>query len=445
MPQQLSKKHLKKDTSSPSEIGLAQEAPLKERDVKEGVSKVSVQSDDMGHIPGCVPHWTEEIESRKKIIMNQGTRSLKEKALGLLKRSNASPRVTGEEIMKASLSSQAKEAIHKLRNDPTLLIPRIKLIRLVLAKSKVSSNDSTTYSPEGCRMLFIQATVACSLGVFETEALEIALKTQEMYIDKVISKCRYDVDKVEDTLKKKGFSPEIQKRLQTRVKIINRNQRLAQSFREYATIKKSDKKTKTIYSVSKQELINSITESKDHSRDEKADKKAKNLTDKMTHLLGIARYMPLLHPAAHEMVDILIKANLTDPIPYFLKARLHMSLLVFDKNRVEVGDRNPEIIQSIQKNFNSGYHNYSLAAKRIGKVPKTQNDYAVLIEYANIVFFFYNVAKNILKINLPHRWLVSVIDKAIETTELAHDSGKVGNLQQALMRVKEQISIGSAE
>ena len=418
---------------------LLQETSIQDHNPTEGVSKFPVHAYDFANVPGASLHWDEEMKSRKEQIEELQNQSLAERALRVLKKNKISPKGTGEEIMSAKNSSKAKEYIQKLKQNPTDRSSRIGFVGFALKKSLADTKDVFTYNPESCRKLYLQANTACYLGQISLESLGIIFRTQKLYVEKTMARCRYEIKKIESSLAKGQFAPRVKQQLVERAKNIHQTINLLESFQEYTSNFSKEKNHEKIlkqenHSISLAELKEYVL---DTSKTSKSNEKTEQqLIERIAIIVNQIRYLPLLISVAHEIVDWTIKIQKSHPLPYFLKARLYMSELIYAKNRAEIGDKNPIFLQSIKKKFNSGYHHYALAARRVGKLPKTQTDFTILIEFAQVVYFFYNFANNTLQINLPHPWLKNVVDKALEMTELAYESGKVGNLQKVLLRIQ---------
>lgn len=418
---------------------LLQEVSIQDHNPTEGVSKFPVHVYDFANVPGASLHWDEEMKSRKKQIEEVQNQSLTERAFKVLKKNKISPKMTGEEIMSAKDSLKAKEYIQKLKQNPADGNSRLDFVGLALTKSLADTKDIFTYNPESCRKLYLQGNIACYLGEISLRSLGVIFKTQKLYVEKTMARCRHEIKKIDSSLAQGEFAPKVERQLKKRAQSIKQTMALLQSFQEYTNRFSNQKNSDKILKQENQAI--SLNELKEYilntSKTSKSNEKVQQqLIERVASILNPIRYFPLLIPIAHEIADWTIKIEKSHPLPYFLKARLYMSELVYAKNRAEIGEKSPVFLKFIQKKFNSGYHHYALAAKRVGKLPKTQTDFTILIEFAQIVYFFYNLANNLLQINLPHPWLKNVVDKALEVTELAYESGKIGNLQKVLLRIQ---------
>ncbi len=109
-----------------------------------------------------------------------------------------------------------------------------------------------------------------------------------------------------------------------------------------------------------------------------------------------------------------------------------MSAMVFFVSLYEGGARSGRVKQLIQDRFKETYHQYGLAANKVGTQPKVGTEYTILIEHAQAIYYFYVTAKNTLEISLPKEWLRTALDKANKSLEYAVGSGKVEGLQAKL-------------
>ena len=156
------------------------------------------------------------------------------------------------------------------------------------------------------------------------------------------------------------------------------------------------------------------------------------LFKRMTDVVLLIRSIPVLYDLGHEYIDKLLESESGQPLPYFLKARLNMSYLTFCVGQYLAGEKHPGQVKEIQEAFKQTYHYYGLAVNKIGSVARTATEYTILIEYANLVHYFYKVSINILNFRPPRSWLHTAFSKALKALTLAQDSDRVSSLVNKL-------------
>ncbi|MBF0278794.1 MAG: hypothetical protein HQM13_13420 [SAR324 cluster bacterium] len=123
------------------------------------------------------------------------------------------------------------------------------------------------------------------------------------------------------------------------------------------------------------------------------------------------------------------------PIPDFFAGRLKRTQLILLIQRHKNGESAPEIIKTIQTAFNSTYRAYNDAVKKIGNSPNASEESTILIEFADLVYDFFQFAHNSLAIELPEAWIYKAFRKAEKSLRDAHPSPDVEELLPKIMDV----------
>ncbi len=398
-------------------------------DPKQGLRGIKIRADNVENIPGTVEHWKSDIANRKKDILEYAGRSFMQRAMSIVKKDSLSDEITGEELAKNHPVKRTEEFVRTLKADPKDSLSRLQLVSAV---GKVGRE----FPVEVYRSMLLQAMTACSIGELSTQGLQIAAWSQNNYFTKLFSKCKETLEKVEKTLASssaqgEGGYADQRSSLNERKKEIQRNMRIIRLYQMHTS--KGMKESPAgghcalSYEEIKQAYVGAAVEGAE-------DQRAKDtIVKKLTAIINMLRYIMLLHDTATELVDLFIQMDGSNPIGHFLKARVSMSALIFSVSRYEGGERTPQTKQKIQDTFKDAYHQYGVAASKVGSLPKGETQYAILIEYANVILYFYRTATTTLGITLPKAWIQGALTKAHKALMMAQESGKTEELQKQVL------------
>lgn len=406
---------------------------LAEIDPKQGISHVKVDVQDMGNIPGITRHWHYDIERRKKEINQLKNQNFIQRVSQLITSRQINSEATGEEMYSFNPTKGSRKLVETLKSEPDNMNARLELVSIVGKSGRDQSNgvfrsfvgkNGRDLSLEVFRTLLLQATTALSLGQMSTAGLQVALWVQTTYLTELFSKCKEQIEKLERKLQGTGDRSYRTPILESIIKI------KSNLFIVSALLKKGAAAMGTQSSFS---TTISIDELNDYLIDDKKKKELdEKLYNKYSELMLIVRFMPLLHNESNKYIDLLTRIDQTRPLPYFLKARIGMNMMHFWVSVYEAGRHDDTIIKQVQEEFKEVYHQYGLAVQRVGVNPKSQNDFTILIEYANTVHYFYKTSVNVLGVKPPKPWLEAAFAKAMKALTLAQESGKVSNLARDL-------------
>ncbi len=389
---------------------------------KEGISKAKIRTDEVGNIPGIIEHWDYDIELRLKELDALAGRSFMKRAMGVLAKQEASEKTTGEELASHHPDKRSMEFVAELKSDPKNAFTRLQLVSAI-------GSAGRDFPLEAYRAVMLQAVVACSLGKLNTQWLKITARSQNQYFLKLYNKCKEDLEKLNKSLSTmdvaKKEDNEVRVTLQKRIQNVKKNMKILRLYQLHSgkPIKESSGGD---CAISEQEIKNFAKL--------KSDEDQKHLTNKLVTIMSILRYILLLHPTGHALLDQVINADKNNPIGYFLKGRLYMSAMIFAVSLYEGGARSNRVKQLIQDKFKDTYHQYGLAASKVGSQPKSNTEHTILIEHAQAIYYFYVTAKNTLEISLPKEWLRTALEKANKSLNFAVESGKIEGLQTKLLQ-----------
>ena len=148
------------------------------------------------------------------------------------------------------------------------------------------------------------------------------------------------------------------------------------------------------------------------------------------------RHLPLLHEEGEKYLKVLKRIDPHEPLFYLLHAKINMSKLLYAIGQYREGTRNAEVVAQIQSCFKSTYHQYGMAVRKIGNSPVVPLDFTILIEYANLVHYFYRIAINLIGLKLPIEWLEIAFKKARAALILAENdkTGKSDSLYEEILQ-----------
>ncbi|MBF0276259.1 MAG: hypothetical protein HQM13_00650 [SAR324 cluster bacterium] len=407
---------------------------LDDSPAEEGISHLKIKAQELGNIPGLIEHWQAEINSRKKDILDYSKTTFMQRAANRIKGTDyAAPEVTGEELSKFHPTKSALEKVKLLKRNPTDMMNRLELVSIV-AKS------GRDFPVELYRTLLLQATVACSFGELSNVGLQMVIWTQDIYFSKLFYKCQGEALALESKLKSEegkenAFTRQSQG-LRSHIALVSRNMEIIKIYQKQS--EKALKENKAVYntSLSLDEVTTFLLESggKEMGEDKKRDGKWMSIIKRSAELLLLLRVLPLLDSEAKKLSSQLKKMDKNDPIPYFLEAKVQMSDLIFKVGQYQGGERTVEQREKVQESFKTTHHCYGLAVKRVGKMPKTKMEFAIFIEYASLIHYFYKISKTTLGIKLPSEWLAAVFDKTMKLLTMIQEKGQVDGLMMDIQR-----------
>jgi hypothetical protein len=396
-------------------------------DPKNGLTDVKVISKEIGNIPGMLDHWDMDIAKRKKDIAAWQKRSKLIKAVHILKRKAPSqPTVSGEELLKMHPTKNARMLVKQLEQHPTNMNARIELVSIVIESGR-------EFPIEAYRSLYLQAMVALSYDEYDISSIQVVLCCQATYFNKLHNKCKRDVDLLVAKLKSgkhKKYYAEQSAFMLLHINEIKVNLNIIKGYQ-----KQFSRNTEGNSSFNARITIDEITgflieAGKDN---EERDARRKIMIRNASLIISQLRYLPMLFKNSDKLMENMQKLDNNDPVIHFLRGRLSMSQLVFMVARYEGGDHGEGIANNIQELFKVCYHQYAVAARKVGKSPKTNTEITIFLEFSNLVHYFYQVATHILEITPPRKWLEAVFTRALEYLRLIIDTGKVGHLIDYIM------------
>ena len=422
------------DASEKQDVKILKKAIINEKifgksieksDPREGISALTIQATEIGNIPGAVNHWWHDLDLRKKGIVAYSQRTLLQRIVGKILKDPLESGTSGQELAKFHPIKQTETLVAKLQSNPRDMRSRLQLVHTI-------GQVNRTFPIEFYRAMLLQAMVACSFGKVSLQGLQIALWAQSTYLQKLASLCKDYQDKLQgnlDSIKNNEYSLRQRIPIEEKIKEVKRNIKILQAYQAHAQKAEEEKAAEWVISLGE---IQNVYLAKKENKKEKA-----KIIKKVAGMVDLTRYTVLLHPVAHEMLDLFIKMENKNPIGYFLKARIYMSAMVFSVGFYEGGERNEQAKQHVQENFKNAYHQYGLAMKKMGRLPQGTTHFSILIEYANIILYFYQIATILLKIKLPAPWLQTALQRANKALMLAQESEKVDDLQALLLKIAE--------
>ena len=408
---------------------------LEDSPAEEGISHLKIKPQELGNIPGLIDHWQAELNSRKKEILDYAKTTFIQRAAHRFKGNEiTSAEVTGAELAKCHPTKSALEKVKLLKRNPKDMMNRLELVSIV-AKS------GRDFPVELYRTLLLQATIACSFGEFSNVGLQMVIWTQDIYFSKLYYRCQGEALALEAKLKSEegkenAFTRQSQG-LRQHIGLVTRNMEIIKNYQKQT--EKALKENKAIYnsSLSLDEVVTFLLESAGKEKigeDKKRDKQWMGILKRAAELLLLLRVLPLLEGEAKQLSSQLKKMDKNDPIPYFLAAKVQMGDLIFKVGQYQGGERTVEMREKVQDSFKTTHHYYSLTVKRVGKMPKTKMEFAIFIEYASLIHYFYKVSTTTLGIRLPAGWLAAVFQKAMKLLMLVQEKGQVDGLVRDIQR-----------
>lgn len=427
------------DKSQASKKNIINEAIFGENldmnDPNQGISRVKIQAHETGHVPGVIKHWKKDLDRRKAEILKYRDQSFLQRASSLLmKKNKMAPHITGEELLVLHPTQKAQKLVLELKKNPFDMMRRLELVSMI-------GRAGRDYPIEVYRTLLLQAVIACSFNEMNNQGLQIVLWAQDVYFSKLYYRCKDQATRMEggssdEASRREGAEDQAandanysqRRMIAEQVKRIKVNLAMIRGFQRHAQkgIKDTSGSVSTTLSINE---VNAFAMGREAGQEEESREEViKKLFKKASEIANIVRYIPLLHPNAHQLMDAIQKVDANSPLPAFFKARISMSTLIFAVAQYQAGEQTQEVVKLIQTSFKETSHNYGTAVSRVGQVAKEQTDFTILIEYANLVHYFYRVSTNILGIRPPRPWLQTAFGKALRSLQLAKESGKTADL-----------------
>lgn len=388
------------------------------KDPSKGISGTKIQANEIGNIPGVIEHWPQDIAIRKAEILEFSERSFIQKARGILSKNSFNGSVTGEELAQHHPIKSNAKLVSQLKANPKNHFARLQLVSSFLKSGR-------EFPLEHYRTLLLQAMVACSMNELSTQGLDITIAAQNQYFLKLFNRCKDNLSKLKGS-KNHGQADQIEE--------LQRNMQILKLYQIH-TNKLQKEGSKTDFMISHDEITNlyvaGITEFDD------VEKAKKMLTSKLVAIIHILRYILLMNPVAHELLDLFIKMDQENPVGHFLKGRVYVSELIFSVSRYEGGERSSKTKQAIFDTFKLAYHHFGIAVKKIGRSPKGTTSFTMLTEYAQLIYYFYVISKSTLDIKLPKPWIESALTTAYKTLGLVAEPEKTNELSKKILSAME--------
>ena len=423
-------------------------------DSKDTIEQVPICTYDVAHIPGFSTLWENEIKKRIAAIHAHANRSFSKTIFDLVKRTQTSSDVTGEELSKINPSSLVNGYVSQLQKNPLDIESRIQLITAVMKGGNGQKKKDAFYSPELCRKLLLQANVACALDGMNESYLRVAIYTQNLYLERLLSRCKYELEKINHQMNERTRTPNIHRKTlhhKNKIVLVHRMLENFMSYQKPFLSKQQNantRHTRPSTLISKSELLHLFFDQNESSRflkkSQEVRMKINLIIEEISPMIQLIRYLPLLHSHAEELIDLLIRITPTHPLPYFFRARIKMSELTFLKHQLEIKGSTEVLLQKIKKTYQIVYRNYFLAVKKIG-TPKSDVDFIIFLEFANSTLFFYILTKNIRQKSQSLKQMHTHIRHAITAITEVYNSRNIQTSNQAkkiqkhLLQIQEEL------
>jgi len=389
----------------------------------QGVSNLKIVSQNLGNVPGLVPHWNAEIEKRREAILEWKKRSFVNRAMSLLGKfaPQVPPEISGEEIAKFHPTKVVSDQVELLKKDPCDCDARLQLVSAI-------GKSGRALTPEMFRLLILQSTVAHTFGVFSSKGVQTAIWAQTAYLNKMITQCREDSlsyqNKVEEG---DNVFAQQKKNIEQLIEMIRKHSNLIQSYLGH--IGKTSEPGKKAYPgfLTVEEITSFEKRMQGKEHDEVQHEKNMIFT-KSFATIHFLRYHLLLEKYAHELAEALIQLDPKHPWGYFLNARLYMSELVLTTLRYRAGEQSNHNKKQIQELFKLCYNQYGNAVNRA----KRGSEFTMVIEYVSALHFFIQIATSRVGISLPRPWVADNLKKAMTLLDTMKPDPKVTSLKQYL-------------
>ncbi len=397
------------------------------------------QSDDRRHqaedlnISEILKDCEADIEKIRVEILSFKNQGLMKRAANLLRKTGGSSAALGENLYDLHPTKVAEKVLKRLKSHPEDMTIRLELVNLV----KKSGRD---LSYDNWRTMFVQANVACSVGAMSAQALGVVLVAQERFFSKLLDRCQEELSWMESKLSDAGSNPAYQSQVEQIRTAISKTRgtiEVVKAFQKQTSRGLQGQREKPGVNIDPTSIL-SMEEIQNFIGDETVDENVKEeqkkeMLKKARAIAFTVRYTPLLHKSARKMLDIFVKMEPEKPMPYFLQARVCMSALNLSVSCYQ-GERSKALAKQIQTSFKDAYQFYSMAVNKVGTTTSSSTDFAILLEFGNLVHYYYKIAINVLGTKPPREWLKTVFDKAQEAVRLAQESGKADALLQDIQK-----------
>lgn len=391
-------------------------------DPKEGLNhQISVSN--KGHIPGMDERWESEIDKRKRQIQRSHKIPKFIKWIpflaGFLK--TIPQTVSGEDIAIHFSIAPVQKLVKKLKKDPFDYQSRLKLVNIVLEKDQ-------DFPIEAYRDLFLQAAVALSFNEISVAGVQLALKAQRAYLERLQGACRHESRSLFKQIKLPSVKEDEIRLMQLRRQYIHLNIEVLEKLIKgtYTDLDTEEEYFKDVYQLPSLKQIRLKEEGVDQS-----------VFKYIPPLVGFLRFHTLLLPNAHTMPDLLIKVEKKNAIGHFLKGIIYLKELDFQLFQLSKGQKSEAGKKKIQELFKQAYHSLSEAVKQAGgdyeETGEMGNDLQILFEYVFLIRYFIKTIANAIQIPVPKPWARDNLNRAIlllDQTEL-HEK-KILDLRYAL-------------
>ncbi len=388
--------------------------------ITESITHSKIKAPELGNIPGTIQQWEMEIKSRVNEIHAWKHRTLLQRIIAKCRRQKIPVSVSGEEIAKFHPIKSALKVVNHLKQHPTDMQKRLELVSII-------SKSDRNFSIETYRLFLLQSTVACCFGELSNVGVKQVLKNQEVYFAKLLHQCKREADslkvKLQTRRREKNVYNHQTENVSKHLRDIERNiliirvyqKQMAKSLKENGMVRPVTLSFDEITALF-------LQEEKKGRQNKKLQEKKKNTIKNASEILLMIRALPLLQNEAKRFLKHLHKLAPDDPVIAFLEAKVNMSALVFKVGQYQGGERTASVLNAIQETFNITHQQYGVALKKVGNLPKTNIEITIIIEYANLIHYFYKVAKTTLGLPLPREWLNSVFIKTIKLLHLIPDA-----------------------
>lgn len=412
---------------------LKKGSPLLEKQGPLQADRRLHKSDGTPNVATILSTCIENIERVKQEISGYKNSSVMAKFTSILRKSAASEMAMGEDIYKIHPTKVAQKIKKRLASRPADMATRLELIGIVRKSGK-----ALTY--ENYQTLYLQANIACTQGSMSAQALQIVIALQERFFGKLVEKCQSESswlqDKIEDVAKHPGNEQQIET-MKKQLLALKGTKAVFFAYQKYSHRGLQGKREipgvglDSTSILSMEELQTYATDALAKEAEKEELKKA--IMKKARDVAFMVRYTPFLHATARQIFEFIIKLDAEKPLPYFFQARISMTALHFAVSHYQ-GEQKPDVAKKVQATFRETFQFYSNAVSKIGPATKSSTDFTILIEFSNLVHYYYKIATTLLGIKLPKDWLKNAFGKAQEALIAAHDSGKADTLLKDIQR-----------
>lgn len=366
---------------------------ITDRDPSAGLPNTEVRVDDLSGVPGLLPHWTAEMNKRKKEILTVNNTSFAKKAGRFFGKSGGADTVTGAELLNIiDPNLKSNNSTKSLHANPTQCDERSHLVSYILKRSVKRGKEMSLLQ---MRALLIHAMLA---NAFEQRSMQSLLTMYQVYLAYIEQLLQYNENALKAMSKKQEGG--------NRMIYLNKNM---------VTV------YKTFVGKRVQKILPQIKQLDLNNRDLKNfDKSQNNAEEKKNHIfrsayyaVSIMRCFPLLQKETQEIAELVLKMDDSHPIGWFLRGHIIAASgeLKFDQERG--GYRPKGMKESMVEDIKTALENYGKAISAIKGTRYEGLDYNILAEYISFVVFVCRF------IQAPRAWKVSNLEKAINTLKSA--------------------------